>query len=199
MPPRYNIAPAQTVLALGRDRQGAHVTHRAGWGFQPHWLPGHRKAPINARVEGVRDKPLFRRACERGRCLIPTDGWFEWRAREDGGRQPYFFHLPQDPVFFFAGLAARDANGRTSVAIVTTVARGDAAVVHPRMPVMLASDDAAAGWLDAESAEAAVSAVPDEPGSGLAVDPVSRRVNRPANDDPACLRAPTDETPGAGS
>jgi len=67
------------------------------------------------------------------------------------------------------------------------------------MPVMLAGDDAAAGWLDAASAEAAVSAVPDEPASGLAVDPVSRRVNRPANDDPACLRAPNDETPGAGS
>lgn len=187
LPPRYNVAPSQTVPVIGRDRDGAWVTRLARWGFRPRWLPVDRKAPINARIESAPDKPLFRAACARGRCLVPADGWFEWQAVERGPKQPYFFHRDDDGVFFFAGLGARDADDRPTLAILTTDADAEAARVHPRMPAVLGGDDRARAWLEAAEAGEALAAARAGP-PALRIDPVSRHVNRPEHDDPGCVR-----------
>ncbi len=186
--PRYNIAPSQQVPVVGRDREGQRVTRVAAWGFHPHWFPADRRSPINARLEGVAQRPLFRGACAHGRCLVPADGWFEWQAADGGPKRPFLFHRADDAVFFFAGIAARDAEGGTTMAILTREADARAAFVHPRMPAVLADDAAAAGWLDAASGEEAVAAAAASGARELRIDPVSRRVNRPDNDDPRCVQ-----------
>lgn len=188
LPPRYNIAPSQQVPLVGRDRGGERVTRIALWGFHPHWLPAGRRSPINARLEGVAERPLFRGACARGRCLVPADGWYEWQAADAGPKQPFLFHRPDDAVFFFAGVAARDADGRTTFAIVTREADAPSSRVHARMPAVLADDEAARQWLDADGATAAVGALRATTAGEMRIEPVSRRVNRPDNDDPRCVQ-----------
>lgn len=193
-PPRYNIAPSQQVPVVGRDREGDRVTRFAIWGFHPDWLAPDRRSPFNARIEGVAQRPLFRGACARGRCLVPADGWYEWQAAQAGPKRPFLFHRPDDGVFFFAGVAARDGDGRTTFAIVTRDADARSRPVHERMPVVLVDDEAATGWLDADGASAAVAAAQAVVPGDLRIEPVGRRVNRPENDDPRCVEPVT----GAG-
>ena len=131
---------------------------------------------------------MFRRACVAGRCLVPADGWFEWQAADTGPKQPFLFHRPGDALFFFAGLAARDANDRPTLAIVTREADARCAPIHQRMPVVVPSDEAASAWLEAVTPADAIDAVAAGDAGALSIDPVSRRVNRPGNDDPACVR-----------
>lgn len=195
-PPRYNICPGQQVLTLGYDRSGQCVTRPAHWGFHPHWLPSSRRSPINARVEGAEQRPLFRRACHNGRCLVPADGWFEWQARASGPKLPYFFHLADDALFFFAGIAARGADGTPTLAILTRDADAESAAVHTRMPVALGNDTLASGWLEAGSAQEALALASTAEAPRLIIEPVSRRVNRPEHDDPACVR-PLEQADGA--
>ncbi len=192
VPPRYNIAPGQQVLTLGRDREGERVTRLAVWGFHPHWLPAGRRAPINARIEGAAERPLFRRACAAGRCLVPADGWYEWQTADSGPKQPWLFHRPDDALLFFAGLAARDENDRPTLAILTRDADARCAPIHQRMPVVVPSDEVAAAWLEAETPADAIEVVAAADAGALSIDPVSRRVNRPENDDPACVRVQTE-------
>ena len=183
--PRYNIAPGQDVLVVGRNAETGRVVGGARWGFRPRWLQAGRRAPINARAETAATTPMFRAAFRRGRCLVPADGWYEWQARERGPKQPYFFHRPDDGVFFFAGLAATDADERRTMAILTTDANAVAAPVHGRMPVVLADDEAAAAWIDPD---AAASTLQDllGPAADAATQtrPVGRAVNKPDNDRP---------------
>ena len=197
---RYNVAPSQPVLALGRDREGVRRVRAATWGFHPEWLPENRRAPINARAETAATTPMFRRAFARGRCLIPADGWYEWQARDKGPKVPWFFHRPDDGVFFFAGLATLDRDHRTRVAILTTDANDTARGVHPRMPLMLPNDEAAGTWLDPEADPDTLSGLLLPPPSDLiAAYPVSRRVNKPENDDRRCLdEQPIEPAPDPG-
>lgn len=187
--PRYNIAPGQDVLVAGRDADGNRMVGGARWGFRPRWLPSGRRAPVNARAETAASTPMFRGAFRRGRCLVPADGWYEWQARERGPKQPYFFHRPDDAVFFFAGLAATDAEGGRTMAIVTTDANGVAAPVYARMPVVLPDDDAAATWLDPDaSASTLTDLLAPAPEATTAAHAISRAVNRPDNDGPELVR-----------
>ena len=187
--PRYNITPGTDVIVAGQDADGRRVVGGAHWGFRPRWLDGDRRAPINARAESAADKPMFRSAFRRGRCLVPADGWYEWQARGRGPKQPYFFHRPDDAVFFFAALAATDAEGRRTMAILTTDANGVAAPVHGRMPLMLPDDAAASTWLDREAPESAVRELLAPPDDAVTEPyPVSRAVNRPENDGPELVR-----------
>lgn len=196
-PPRYNIAPSQPIAVVGRDRDGQRVVRHATWGFRPRWLPAERKAPINARAEGVADKPLFRRAFRHGRCLVPADGWYEWQARGDGPKQPWFFHRPDDGVFWFAGLAAPGGDGEPTAAIITRAAAATFDTIHPRMPAVLADDDAARAWLDPDADDATLQAVlvPTDPACSLEPYAVGRAVNRPDNDGPELVRP---QAPDAG-
>lgn len=197
--PRYNIAPSQWIAAVGNDRAGDRRVRPALWGFRPPWLDERRKAPINARAETVATAPMFRRAFARGRCLIPADGWYEWQAQDGGPKQPQFFHRRAEGLFWFAGVATRDGEGRTTAAILTVDADETARAVHPRMPLLFPDDETAAAWIDADTGAATLRDLLRPPEIGaLEYVPVSRRVNRPENDDARCIAAADEGGSGEG-
>jgi putative SOS response-associated peptidase YedK len=185
-PPRYNIAPTQPIPVVIIEN-GARQFRLMRWGFVPAWVKDPRGFAllINARAETVTDKPAFKNAIRRRRCLIPADGWYEWSQSER--KRPYFIHRRDGQPFGFAGLAETwsGPNGEEldTVAIVTTAAGADLATLHPRAPVTVAPDDFER-WLDcagdrAEDVLALLS--PPAPGEFVAHE-VSMRVNRTAND-----------------
>lgn len=188
--PRYNIAPSQPVLAIlaGREAREARLLK---WGLVPSWAkdPAIGNRMINARAETVTEKPSFRNAIKRRRCLIPADGWYEWQS-VDGGRQPWYIRGHDDRPFGFAGLWEyweRDGSVIESCCIITTAAAGRLGEVHARMPVVIEAA-AHARWLD----HASETTVPldllqagDE--TGFDLHPVSKTVNSPRNDTPDCI------------
>ncbi len=189
-PPRYNVAPTQPVpivrLANGQ-RQFALVR----WGLLPSWVkdPKAFSLLINARGESVNDKPAFRYAMKRRRCLFPADGFYEWK--EEGGRKRAFFAHPMtDGPIAFAGLweTWTGPNGEEleTAAIITTQANSAMAAVHHRAPVIVAPD-AFDFWLDCANVdEKTASAVfAPAPECSMAVYEISPAVNRVANDSPA--------------
>jgi putative SOS response-associated peptidase YedK len=151
--PRYNIAPSQSVLAVGPDRGGNPAAAMFQWGLIPSWAQEKdtSRAPINARVEGVEGKPTFADALRHRRCLIPASGYYEWK-RLKGRKQPYYFRMQDGKPFAFAGLweAWRsDAGARPLLTCcLFTVPPNDLAKsVHNRMPAILRPADYAA-WMD---------------------------------------------------
>src|SRR4051794_36663706 len=186
-PPRYNIAPTQPIPVVIVEN-GARQFRLMRWGLVPAWVKDPRGFAllINARAETVTDKPAFKNAIRRRRCLIPADGWYEWSQSER--KRPYFIHRRDGEPFGFAALAETwsGPNGEEldTVAIVTTAAGGDLATLHPRAPVTIAPDDFQR-WLDCsgDRAEDAL-ALLSQPAPGEFVPhEVSMRVNRTANDD----------------
>lgn len=147
--PRYNIAPTTPVLALGGDGFGLYR-----WGLIPSWAKdisiGNRM--FNARGETVAEKPSFRSAYRRRRCLVPANGFYEWRL-ENGRKQPYACHIDHG-LFSMAGIWEhwQDAEGNeiNSCAVITTEASGKMQELHQRMPVYIAPADYA-DWLDCAS------------------------------------------------
>lgn len=141
--PRANIAPTQEVSAVVAQAGERHLT-ALRWGLIPSWAKERAIGAkmINARSETVGDKPAFRQAFARRRCLIPADGFYEWQAAAQGPKQPYRIEFKQRPPFAFAGLweSWRDpASGETvkSCTILTTSATNALAWLHERMPVVL--------------------------------------------------------------
>ncbi len=163
---------------------------------------------INARAETLADKPAFRSAFRKRRCLVAADGFYEWRKRGSGPKQPYRIARADGGPFAFAGLWERwrDSGAKTwveSCTIVTTEANALLRPIHPRMPVILDPADFDA-WLDpAAPADAAQRLLrPYEGGFDLTARPISTRVNKVANDDPAVIEplvessgTPTDAGP----
>lgn len=186
-PPRYNIAPTQPVPVVIVEN-GARQFRLMRWGFVPAWVKDPRGFAllINARAETVTDKPAFKNAIRRRRCLIPADGWYEWSQSER--KRPYFIHRSDGQPFGLAALAETwtGPNGEEldTVAIVTTAAGPDLAMLHPRVPVTIAPDDFDR-WLDCVGDDAGdVLALLAAPAEGTFVwHEVSTRVNRAANDD----------------
>jgi putative SOS response-associated peptidase YedK len=187
-PPRYNIAPTQPIPVILAEN-GARRFRLMRWALLPAWVknPSQFALLINARAETVLEKPAFKNAMKRRRCLVPADGYYEWQS---SGRikQPYFIYRPDRQPIGFAGLMETwlGPNGEEldTVAIVTTAASPDLAVLHPRMPVTIAPGDfdrwLNSGGVDAEEAAALLTA-PD--GGEFAWHAVSTRVNHFANDD----------------
>jgi putative SOS response-associated peptidase YedK len=147
---------------------------------------------INARAETVAEKPAFRAAFRRRRCLIPADGYFEWQKRGKT-KQPYFFHLRDDSPLAFAGLweSWRGGSGQEvveSCTIITTEANSLARPIHNRMPVIL-EPDAYGLWLDAavQDAESLGPLLRPFDCDALVADPVNTHVNSPRHDDPKCV------------
>ena len=154
IPARYNIAPTQAVLGL-RPGMGEDLDHinpgplnltSFRWGLIPNWSkdPAMGARMINARAETVADKPSFRAPFKRRRCLIPVDGFYEWRT-EGKGKQPYFICMEDRDPFAFAGLweywMGADGSEVETCTIVTTTANGKLTPIHNRMPVILDSED----------------------------------------------------------
>jgi putative SOS response-associated peptidase YedK len=190
--PRYNVAPGQPVPVVSQSdgRRDLELLH---WGLRGVGAPGAARppTPINARIESAADVPAFRDALARGRCLVPADGFFEWRKRA-GGPEPHWIALPDRALFAFAGLAEQTApppegDAAGSVAILTRPARGRLRELHERMPVLLAPDEYAA-WLDLRLGPGeALARCTSRLSERLAFLPVGARVNDVRFDDPACL------------
>jgi len=187
-PPRHNIAPTQPIPVVIVENGIRHF-RLMRWGLLPAWVKDPRKFTllINARSETVLERPAFKNAIKRRRCLIPADGYFEWQASEMRKR-PHFVHRRDGAPMGLAGLAETwiGPNGEEldTVAIVTAPARADLASLHDRVPVTIGADDFDR-WLDCsdDSAES-VMALLRGPGEGEFVwHEVSIRVNRVANDD----------------
>jgi putative SOS response-associated peptidase YedK len=148
--PRYNIAPSQTVLAI-TSRGGEREASFYQWGLVPSWS-NDAKGVINARAETLLRKPSFSESFERRRCLIPADGFYEWK-RSGKSKQPYYFQRRDEEVFAFAGIWDHwQGDGRSiiSCAIITTTPNELLASVHDRMPVMLDTSSHRT-WLNSEA------------------------------------------------
>ena len=199
--PRYNIAPTQDIVVVRvMDAGGEREAAMLRWGLIPSWAKEPRSGPplINARSETLAEKPTFRTAFRRRRCLIPADGFYEWQKPPGGAvrgkKQPFYIHRRDDQPFAFAGLweswTAQDSEPLTieSCTIVTTAANQTLQPLHDRMPVILAPGDYAL-WLDPAVEEPAAVAHLLAPcgDDELAAEPVSTHVNRVANDDPRCV------------
>jgi putative SOS response-associated peptidase YedK len=193
--PRYNIAPTQQASIIGRAQNGQRELRKFNWGLVPQWAKDTSQAAktINARSETLTEKPTFREAFARRRCLIPTDGFYEWATRADGGKQPYFLALADRRCFAFAGLweGWRSPAGEIhrSFTIITTTAIAELEDLHHRMPVILPPESYAA-WLDAAASPASLQAMLQpyrlQPVTRLAVGPT---VNNARRDDESCLHA----------
>lgn len=191
--PRYNIAPTSEVVAVTTDRDGTPRGELLRWGFVPHWAkrPAAGARMINARAETLAQKPAYRDALARFRCLIPADGFYEWQAQAGKRRQPFHITRADREPFAFAGLwsvwhRGCDDELRT-LTIITTAANPLIARVHDRMPVIL-TPDAEALWLDHGTPVGALAPLLH----GLRADqmllrPVSAAVNDVRCDGPECV------------
>jgi putative SOS response-associated peptidase YedK len=188
-PARYNVAPTQPIPIV-RLQSGQRQFALVRWGLIPAWVkdPKTFTLVINARGESVLDKPAFRNAMKRRRCLIPADGFYEWKRTGDA-KQPYFVRLRSGAPFAFAGLweAWTGPNGEEmeTAAIVTTTANRTVADIHDRMPMMLTPDRFEA-WLDCDRVDdrTAAGVICPLPDDAVEAHPVSDAVNRVANDNP---------------
>ena len=187
-PPRFNVSPTQPIPVVIVENGGRHF-RLMRWGLVPAWVKDPRQITllINARAETVREKPAFKNAIRRRRCLIPADGYYEWQASELGKR-PYFIHRRDGLPIGLAGVAETwiGPNGEEldTVAIVTAPASADLAVLHHRVPVAIAASDFER-WLDCRADDVdTVMPLMRGPEEGEFVwHEVSSRVNRVANDD----------------
>lgn len=196
-PPRYNVAPTQPVpvIRLARETSGGEGRHfmLMRWGFLPGFVRDVRKFPliINARAETLAEKPSFRNALRRRRCLFPMDGYYEWR-KEGAAKQPYFFRRADGAPLAVAGLWETymdETGGEIDTACLITVgANGAVSAVHDRMPAVLAPEDFDQ-WLDLDETRAVQALALLRPAANDAVQffAVSLAVNRVANDGPELL------------
>lgn len=204
--PRFNVAPTQDAPVVTL-RDGVRVIEMMRWGLVPFWAGKEGARPplmINARVETVQTKPMFRDALQRRRCLVPADGFFEWR-KEGKKKLPMWMHPAQARVAAFAGLWARartDAGDVHSFAIVTGPANDLVAPIHDRMPIVL-DRSAWAAWLDPSlPADGAFDLLGVPPVEDWVAEPVSTWVNVADHDDEQCIApmsAPPPEPPKQGS
>jgi putative SOS response-associated peptidase YedK len=186
LPPSYNVAPTQGVAAVVEEG-GQRRLEVLRWGLIPPWAddPQIGSRMINARSETAPGKPSFRRAFRERRCLIPADGFYEWR-RTNGAKQPYFIHMEGGGPFAFAGLWESWSKGGEGE-VRTTEANTLVGEIHDRMPVILAAD-AYDVWLDPASERDELTALlAPYPEDGMEAYPVSRFVNSPQNNDPRCI------------
>jgi len=191
--PSYNIAPTRAVPACRIEAPGQKQLALMRWGLIPHWAKtaDTNYMMINARAETVAGKPAFRSAFRHRRCLIPADGYYEWKSMQ-GRKQPFYFSMKDGNPFCFAGLWERwqPAEGEPveSCAIITTGANALGAEIHHRMPVILAADDYAR-WLDPQQTDASqllplLQPFASEP---MSLCPVSTLVNNARVDEPRCI------------
>ena len=184
--PRYNIAPGTEIPVIRLSPEGKRVLHLLRWGLIPHWTKDQAKAarPINARGESLSEKPMFKEAFKKRRCLIPADGFYEWKS-EGKTKQPYYFSLKSEEPMALAGLweswKAPDGSILRTVCVITTEANAVMTPVHHRMPVII-QRESWRDWLEApvEAVEKLVAPSPDAMMQGWRVD---RRVSNAADDD----------------
>ena len=193
--PRFNIAPTDPVIAIRRSETAKNQAGRLRWGLLPgYWAdkPGQRPL-INARVETVDEQPAFRDSFEKRRCLIPADGFYEWR-RDPEGKRPIWFSPPERDLFAFAGIWARLQRDEdevvTSCALITCAPNETVRPVHDRMPVVL-DPDVEGTWLDPDAdTETLLEILRPAPDDRLEPREVGDFVNDVREDGPHLLEPP---------
>lgn len=191
--PRYNIAPTQPVAAVRLAYEGgARELTYFQWGLIPSWSkdPSIGSKLINARSETAAEKPSFRTAFKRRRCLIPTSGFYEWQ-KVGSGKQPMYIHLAEGNLMSFAGLweywASADGSELETCTILTTSPNDLMASIHNRMPVILSPDDYTM-WLDPETpTDQLMHLMRPSESELLDLYPVSTTVNNPRNEVPEAM------------
>ena len=184
--PRYNIAPSQEVLAITGSESERQLSTFV-WGLIPSWSK-EPKGFINARSETLQSKASFNDSFQRRRCLIPADGFYEWK-RQGKIKQPYYFQLKDESQFAFAGIWDRwqkDGASVVSCSIITTVPNELLAQIHNRMPVMLAAD-AQDKWLSDSGPRDLMALLEPFPEDEMKSFPVSTRVNHTQIDEPSLV------------
>lgn len=195
IPPSYNIAPSQPIPVIPNDGKDELTFYT--WGLVPSWAEdasfgGYNL--INARAETVADKPSFRTPFRRKRCLVLSDGFYEWKKPSGGGHKiPYYIHLTDRSPFAFAGLWDRWqsplGDELLSACIITTEPNATVKPLHNRMPVILPRE-AYKDWLQPGEAnpDKLLSYLQPYPGEKMEAYPVSTFVNNPKNDTPQCIK-----------
>jgi putative SOS response-associated peptidase YedK len=194
--PRYNIAPTQIVPVVVREEKGKLKLKTMRWGLVPFWAKelaiGSRM--INARAETLAEKPAFREALKKRRCLVPVDGFYEWQARADGPKQPFRIQVTDSDLFSFAGLWESWKHPATqkvieTFTIITTEANSAMRKVHDRMPVIL-SAETEKEWLEDDTgrnAKKTSACLKPAPSKRITMYRVSTAVNSPRNDVPRLI------------
>lgn len=191
MKPRYNLTPSQEGIIVRLNEEGEMYASVAKWGLCPAWMKDANKAQAAARGETVAEKPMFRNAFRKARCLVIIDGFYEW-DRSVKPTQPFYFRRPDETPFAIAGLwssrTTEDGTEEVNYAMITIGPNKLMAPIHDRMPVILDEKDYRT-WLNPKSSLETLQAllVPC-PEDVLEAFPVSRLVNRPQNDSPDLLQ-----------
>jgi len=193
VPRRYNAAPSQELMVIRQNHKtGERSLDLLNWGLIPHWCSDPRggRRPINAKAESVSRLPTFRDAYALRRCIVPVDGFFEWRAIRGAGRkQPYAIAMKDCSPFALAGLWENWRNSNTgewerTFAIITVPSNELISQIHNRMPAIL-KPESYDRWLGLEhDPHDLLITYPSEP---MTMWPISTRVNKPENDDPSIL------------
>jgi putative SOS response-associated peptidase YedK len=192
--PRYNIAPTQMVAIIRLNAQtGSRELRMVKWGLIPYWTKdpsiGHRL--INARCESVQEKPAFRTAFKFRRCLVPTDGYYDWK-KTGKTRQPYLFRMADGSPYAFAGLWEKwkspEGEITESCTIITTPSNELVAPIHDRMPAILKPEDYDT-WLDPgmKDPEMLLKLLNPFPSELMVSVPVSSKVNKATYEGPDCI------------
>ena len=193
--PRYNIAPMQIVPVVRCGAESERIISTLKWGLVPSWSKdaeiGNRM--INARAETLTEKPSFREAFAKRRCLIPTSGFYEWKKTDSGAKQPCYFYLKEKEVFGFAGLWEEWIDKESgelleTFTIITTEANACLKPVHDRMPVIVKATDYDE-WLDPKikDTEKLEKLLAPYPANEMDSHTVSRAVNSPIADSPELI------------
>jgi len=188
--PRFNIAPTSDVLIVRSDAVGGRAAAVVRWGLLPRWAKDPKLAAKlnNARGETVAEKPSFRDAYRKRRCLVPANGFYEWKPIASR-KQPYYVYPAQGDLFAFAGLWERweGPDGLLETcAIITTDANTPMQAIHDRMPVILAPQDYAR-WLDCRAHAAVADLLVPCPDDAIRTHAVSTAVNRARTDLPELI------------
>lgn len=190
--PRFNIAPGQPVLAVLAN----HSVDFLEWGFMPGWAKRQSslKKQINARIETVAEKPMFRSAFKSSRCLIPASGYYEWKMTADKGKQAYYISPADEEPLALAGIYSdshsADGSWSRSFALLTEPANKQLQSIHHRMPISL-HPELFADWLNNMPVEKVylVKCLESSSTFPWKTEPVSSLVNDPKNDLPACCES----------
>jgi putative SOS response-associated peptidase YedK len=190
--PSYNIPPGQKILCIVELEDKSLKAVNLFWGLVPSWAKDSKNSHhlINARAETVSEKPSFRAAFRKRRCLIVASGFYEW-AKTESGKQAFNIHREDQQPFAFAGLWEHWDHAQDtlySCTIITTQATGLMLPIHERMPVIIPPDNYRQ-WLDkATDGQQALQLLDNEAYAQMAASPVSDWVNNPRHDDEGCLQ-----------
>jgi putative SOS response-associated peptidase YedK len=193
---RYNVAPTQPVAVVINDAEGHNQLAWMRWGLVPSWSKDSRGAAkmINARAETVAQKPAFRAALSKRRCLIVADGFYEWHVNDDGSKTPMYIQLADHKPFGFAGLWERWTNPEdgeilTTCTLITTTPNTLMESIHNRMPVIMAHDSYGT-WLDYKQTDGqkVLPLLTQYPADLMTAYSVSSRVNSSRGDDSSLIQ-----------